>query len=120
MTVGQLSWFTPNIHTECAFLGNFTAQPFSAAAAAAAANSAVAPKPTSRDICECFAGPDAWSSVVDQSFDNVFVALMTLFELSTTEGWVTVMHAAVDAVAVDMQPRVLHSEAMVIFFILYV
>jgi len=40
---------------------------------------------------------------VPQDFNNVFNAILTLFELSSTEGWVSVMEACIDATAVDMQ-----------------
>jgi hypothetical protein len=33
----------------------------------------------------------------ESSFDNIGYAMLTLFEMSTTEGWVAVMWAGVDA-----------------------
>jgi hypothetical protein len=71
------------------------------AAAYAAASSVV---PTSRELCEC-QDPAAWAAVLPRSFDNVGDALLLLYELSTTEGWVDYMYAAVDSEGVDMQPR---------------
>ncbi len=41
-------------------------------------------------------GDAGWGSVVPQSFDNIFTAMGALYEISTTEGWVDVMIAAVD------------------------
>jgi len=51
-----------------------------------------------------------------QQFNNVFLSMMALVELSTTEGWVDVMWAAVDANGVDMQPIRDNAEGWVVFF----
>ena len=40
----------------------------------------------------------------DYSFDNLAEALSTLFQMSTTEGWMDVMSAAVDVVDVGVTP----------------
>ena len=64
----------------------------------------VARLPTSREICDC-EDPSAWAKVLPRSFDNVGDALLLLYELSTTEGWVDYMYATVDSEGVDMQPR---------------
>merc|ERR1711968_32154 len=45
-----------------------------------------------------------WVRVVPQNFDNVLFSLGALFELSTTEGWVDVMHASIASRGVGMQP----------------
>lgn len=58
--------------------------------------------PTSRYICDCFEA--SWEAKISQNFDHVGNAMLTLFELSTTEGWVNVMYAAVDSTDIDMQP----------------
>ena len=60
--------------------------------------------PTSKEICDC-GDPDAWAKVLPRSFDNVGDALLLLYELSTTEGWVDYMYATIDSEGVDMQPR---------------
>ena len=59
--------------------------------------------PTSKQICDC-GDPEAWQGVLPRSFDNVGDALLLLYELSTTEGWVDYMYATVDSEGVDMQP----------------
>jgi hypothetical protein len=61
-----------------------------------------------------------WGPVVFQSFDNTLTAMGALFELSTTEGWLEVMYAAVDATAVDMQPIRDSSEGWAFFFMFYI
>jgi len=40
----------------------------------------------------------------NRNFDSVRFAMMTLFEISTTEGWIDVMHSAADARGVDKVP----------------
>jgi hypothetical protein len=74
--------------------------------------------PTSRRICSCWGMK--WDRNIYQSFDNTWVALGALFQISTTEGWVDVMLAAVDApVKLDMQPIVNNNEAWIIFFVFF-
>ena len=57
---------------------------------------------SSRLICEHLGYQ--WQRVVHQNFDNVAFSIGALFELSTTEGWVDVMYAAVDSRGIDMEP----------------
>lgn len=53
-------------------------------------------------LCECLSLD--WDQTIPQQFDNVAQALLTFFEISTTEAWTAVMYAAVDATEEDMQP----------------
>ena len=46
-------------------------------------------------------------------------ALLTLFEISTTEGWIDVMLVAVDSTDIDMQPKENHNLLWVPFFIFF-
>ena len=55
---------------------------------------------TSRVICEHLGY--SWDRAVHQNFNNVAYSIGALFELSTTEGWVDVMYAAVDSRGIDM------------------
>ncbi|CAM9141405.1 unnamed protein product, partial [Phaeothamnion confervicola] len=71
------------------------------AAPLAAASAAV---PTSEELCGCFLGPDAWGPAIEQSFDNTFVAMACLYEMTTTEGWFVVLTTAVDQRGIGMQP----------------
>jgi voltage-dependent calcium channel L type alpha-1D len=57
---------------------------------------------TSRMICE-WLGYD-WVMLGDQQFDNILPSLASLYELSTTEGWVDVMWQSADARGLDMEP----------------
>lgn len=38
---------------------------------------------------DCLAAGGIWGATVDQNFDNVGSALLSLFEIATTEGWVS-------------------------------
>jgi hypothetical protein len=60
--------------------------------------------PDSRTVC-LWLGAD-WEEVIAQNFNNVAAGMVTLFEMSTTEGWVDVMLAAVDQRGIGMQPVV--------------
>lgn len=70
-----------------------------------------------QQVCECL-GLD-WDQTVPQQFDNVAQALLTFFEISTTEAWTSVMYAAVDATDVDMQPIRDRQVMIVWFFMLF-
>ena len=52
--------------------------------------------------CECLGG--SWENVMPLSFDDVGQALALLYEISTTEGWVDYMYAAVDSNGVGVRP----------------
>ena len=51
------------------------------------------------------------------NFDNLYNSLLTLFEMSTTEGWTVVMYAAMDSVGIDKQRRRDHQPAVALYFI---
>ena len=68
-------------------------------------------------VCECL-GLE-WDQTIPQQFDNVAVALLTFFEISTTEAWTAVTYAAVDATEEDMQPIRDKHLVRVWFFILF-
>uniref|UniRef100_A0AAF5DMJ9 Voltage-dependent T-type calcium channel subunit alpha n=1 Tax=Strongyloides stercoralis TaxID=6248 RepID=A0AAF5DMJ9_STRER len=51
------------------------------------------------------------------NFDNLGQALMSLFVLSSKDGWVSIMYQGIDAVGVDMQPIENHNEWRMIYFI---
>ena len=40
----------------------------------------------------------------DQNFDNIFKALVIVFQMSTTTGWVTVMNGIIDSAGIDNIP----------------
>uniref|UniRef100_A0A915CTA5 Ion transport domain-containing protein n=1 Tax=Ditylenchus dipsaci TaxID=166011 RepID=A0A915CTA5_9BILA len=51
------------------------------------------------------------------NFDNLGQALMSLFVLSSKDGWVSIMYQGIDAVGVDMQPYENFNEWRMIYFI---
>jgi hypothetical protein len=57
---------------------------------------------------------------LNQNFDSIGEAMLTLFEISTTEGWVDVMYAGTDARGPFMQPLRDVQELWSIFFVLFI
>ena len=53
---------------------------------------------------DCINKGGIWENV-DSNFDNVGNAMLTLFEMMTTEGWMGVMYNGIDARGVDLQPK---------------
>ncbi|MGH0151503.1 UNVERIFIED_CONTAM: hypothetical protein FKN15_052690 [Acipenser sinensis] len=51
------------------------------------------------------------------NFDNLGQALMSLFVLSSKDGWVNIMYDGLDAVGIDQQPVRNHNPWMLLFFI---
>jgi hypothetical protein len=47
------------------------------------------------------------------------VAILTLFQISTTELWVNTMYDSVAAVGIDQQPRDGHNPALAAFFVVF-
>jgi len=60
--------------------------------------------PLIKDAALCVEQGGQWGHVLSQNFDNIISSLLTLFEISTTEGWVDVMYAAADVTGVYRQP----------------
>lgn len=58
---------------------------------------------TSKAVCLWLGA--TWTRQLDQSFDDFPNAMLTLLEMTTTEGWPGVMEATVDATGIDMQPK---------------
>ena len=56
----------------------------------------------------------------DANFDNVFRSMVTLFEMSTTEGWVGVMWNGVDSVGINRQPEEKRNIFWVFFFMAFI
>ncbi|EGZ10921.1 hypothetical protein PHYSODRAFT_519134 [Phytophthora sojae] len=73
---------------------------------------------TSEYVCGCW-GAD-WGPVLPQNFNNVGSAMLTLFEISTTEGWADVMMAAIDSNGIGMQPIRDNNMLWALFFVLFI
>ena len=74
--------------------------------------------PSSKEMCGCLNAD--WLPTVPHNFDNIFSSFALLFEISTTEGWVDVMNAAIDQRGIDMQPIRGSNRAWAIFFISFI
>ncbi|KAF5282496.1 hypothetical protein FQR65_LT14266 [Abscondita terminalis] len=73
-----------------------------------------------RNKTECLERPgNAW---VNQkyNFDDLGKALMSLFVLSSRDGWVNIMYTGLDAVGEDQQPIVNYSEWRLLYFIAFI
>lgn len=55
-----------------------------------------------------------------QNFDNLAVAMWTLFQMASLEGWSDVMYRGADTTDIDKQPINNDNSAMNIFFILFI
>ncbi|KAG6969181.1 hypothetical protein JG687_00003360 [Phytophthora cactorum] len=73
---------------------------------------------TSEYVCECW-GAD-WGHILPQNFNNVGSAMLTFFEISTTEGWADVMMAAIDSNGIGMQPIRDNNMIWALFFVLFI
>ena len=99
LSTEQASWF--NNSAECSFSN---LDPFTI--------------PTSKQMCKCLV-PGEWTEVIPQNFNHVFNGMGLLFEISTTEGWVDVMFAAIDQRGIDAQPKRDNNFLWAIFFVLF-
>lgn len=67
--------------------------------------------------CERLAtNPNSWQNR-PYNFDHIGNSLMTLFVLSSIDGWVEIMYHGIDAVGVDMNPKENHREGLAFFFV---
>ena len=55
----------------------------------------------------------------DMNFDNIFNAMQTLFEMSTTEGWTAVMYNGVDSRSPELAPERDHNPPIAFFFVAF-
>ena len=53
---------------------------------------------------DCIASGGDWLNN-QINFDHVINAMLTLFQMMTTEGWQSVMYSGIDAVGIDKQPK---------------
>ncbi|CAF2632343.1 unnamed protein product [Rotaria sp. Silwood2] len=69
---------------------------------------------------QCEAMPDHRWQNQQYNFDHLGQALLTLFVLSSKDGWVQIMYNGIDAVDVEMQPIRNYSESKLIYFISFI
>jgi hypothetical protein len=53
----------------------------------------------------------------ERNFDNIFIAMLTLFEMMSSEDWLTTAYRGIDTVGIDMQPQKNHSQIMLLYFL---
>ncbi|XP_026324776.1 voltage-dependent T-type calcium channel subunit alpha-1G [Hyposmocoma kahamanoa] len=73
---------------------------------------------TNKSECKAIDG-NAWVNR-KYNFDDLGKALMSLFVLSSRDGWVNIMYTGLDAVGVDKQPIRNHSEWRLLYFISFI
>lgn len=45
----------------------------------------------------------------ERNFDNIFIAMLSLFEMMSSEDWLTTAYRGIDVVDIDMEPKKNHS-----------
>jgi hypothetical protein len=60
-----------------------------------------------------------WTNAI-YNFDNLGQALITLFILSSKDGWLQIMYHGMDANGVDMEPIENNNKWMILYFILFI
>ena len=65
---------------------------------------------------QCLAKGGEWINQ-KYNFDHLGQALVTLYVLSSIDGWVDIMYSGVDAVGVDRQPQVNANQGMILYFV---
>jgi len=66
---------------------------------------------------DCLADPNNEWVNSQFNFDNLGNALVSLFVLSSKDGWMDIMYSGIDAVGVDKQPIKNYNEWMIIYFV---
>lgn len=67
---------------------------------------------------DCMAAGGEWVNK-EANFDSTLMAMLTLFIMMTTEGWVDVMNDGVDGVGIMKQPKQNANIGLVIFFVAF-
>lgn len=60
-----------------------------------------------------------WSQPFNR-YDNIFISMMTFFEISTLEMWPDMMFAAIDAVGLNRSPREKNSPMVSLLYVIYI
>jgi len=75
--------------------------------------------PTSQQVCECWGSSwVVWWGY--WTFDNIGEAMLTLYEASSTEGWVYLMLESIDQNGVGMQPIRDNKIAVMILYVVFI
>lgn len=77
-------------------------------------------EPLMKDAALCVEQGGRWQQALSQNFDNVLSSMLTLFEISSTEGWADVMYQACDSYGQFIEPVRNYSEWLFApFFVVY-
>jgi len=60
-----------------------------------------------------------WSQPFNR-YDNIFISMITFFEIATLEMWPDMMFAAIDARGYDLTPREKNSPFVSLLYVLYI
>ncbi|CAK62390.1 unnamed protein product (macronuclear) [Paramecium tetraurelia] len=71
------------------------------------------------DKLECFDKGGSWSNK-NFNFDNVLNAMITLFVISTTEGWINLMSDGIDSRGIDLNPQENNAYAWALYFVFFI
>lgn len=52
-----------------------------------------------------------------RNFNNIFTAMLTLFEMMSSEDWITPAYMGIDSVDIDYQPKENHNVTMLLYFL---
>jgi hypothetical protein len=75
------------------------------------------PGKTSHAVCDWLGAE--WYETIPENFNNIATAMLTLFEICTTEGWVLVMRSSMDSTGIDMQPIRNASRSMCVLYFVF-
>ena len=67
---------------------------------------------------DCYDYGGEWL-VHDSNFDNVSIAMLTMFTMMTTEGWNAVMWLAIDATEIHQVPKLNNRPEFIFFFVIF-
>ena len=70
------------------------------------------------DKFDCFDNGGDWLDE-DISYNNVLSALMSLFQISSCQGWTILMEKFIDGIGVDIQPKEDYNTAKAVFFLVF-
>ncbi|CAD8151145.1 unnamed protein product [Paramecium pentaurelia] len=71
------------------------------------------------DKLECFDKGGSWSNK-NFNFDNVLNAMITLFVISTTEGWINLMSDGIDSRGINLNPKENYAYGWAFYFVFFI
>ncbi|CAD8045308.1 unnamed protein product [Paramecium primaurelia] len=71
------------------------------------------------DKWECFDKGGSWSNK-NFNFDNVLNAMITLFVISTTEGWINLMSDGIDSRGINLNPKENNAYGWAFYFVFFI